>query len=118
MTGKVERGLDRPFRKRRLENQNVALARYSLQQARALPIQCSPRQGWHFHRDLAEDIGRRRPLQSLNIRSVLNADGQETGMFEVPAGGRRYLMRKPAEGLATANPVAVSRARLMLYNDN
>jgi ParB family transcriptional regulator, chromosome partitioning protein len=40
--------------------------------------------------DLAEDIARRTLLQSLNVRPVLDADGQETGMFEVPAGGRRY----------------------------
>ena len=40
---------------------------------------------------LAEDIGRRRLLQSLNVRPVLGGDGEETGTFEVPAGGRRYL---------------------------
>ena len=40
--------------------------------------------------DLAEDIARRSLLQSLNVRPVLDAGGQETGMFEVPAGGRRY----------------------------
>src|SRR5579872_6201709 len=40
--------------------------------------------------DLAEDIARRTLLQGLNVRPVLDADGQETGMFEVPAGGRRY----------------------------
>ncbi|TKW77135.1 MAG: plasmid stabilization protein [Bradyrhizobium icense] len=40
--------------------------------------------------DLAEDIARRSLLQSLNVRPVLDADGQETDMFEVPAGGRRY----------------------------
>jgi ParB family chromosome partitioning protein len=40
--------------------------------------------------DLAEDITRRRLLQSLNVRPILDADNQETGMFEVPAGGRRY----------------------------
>ena len=40
---------------------------------------------------LAEDIGRRRLLQSLNVRPVLDEDGEETGTFEVPAGGRRYL---------------------------
>ena len=41
--------------------------------------------------DLAEDIARRETLlQSLNVRPVLDAEGQETGMFEVPAGGRRY----------------------------
>jgi ParB family chromosome partitioning protein len=40
--------------------------------------------------ELAEDIGRRGLLQSLNVRPVLDNDGQETGMFEVPAGGRRF----------------------------
>jgi ParB family chromosome partitioning protein len=40
--------------------------------------------------DLAEDIARRTLLQSLSVRPVLDANGQATGMFEVPAGGRRY----------------------------
>src|SRR5262245_44579327 len=40
--------------------------------------------------DLAEDIARRGLLQSLNVRPVLDADGVETGTFEIPAGGRRY----------------------------
>jgi len=40
--------------------------------------------------DLAEDIARRGLLQSLNVRPVLDADGAETGLFEIPAGGRRY----------------------------
>ena len=40
--------------------------------------------------ELAEDIARRGLLQSLNVRPVLDAEGAETGMFEVPAGGRRY----------------------------
>lgn len=40
--------------------------------------------------DLAEDIARRTLLQSLNVRAVVDAEGNETGMFEVPAGGRRY----------------------------
>ena len=40
--------------------------------------------------ELAEDIARRGLLQSLNVRPVVDGDGQETGMFEIPAGGRRY----------------------------
>ena len=40
--------------------------------------------------ELAEDIARRGLLQSLNVRPVLDAGGKETGMFEIPAGGRRY----------------------------
>ncbi|ANW00817.1 ParB/RepB/Spo0J family partition protein [Bradyrhizobium icense] len=39
---------------------------------------------------LAESIAQRTLLQSLSVRAVVDADGQETGMFEVPAGGRRY----------------------------
>ena len=40
--------------------------------------------------DLADDIYRRTLLQSLNVRPVVDDGGQETGMFEVPAGGRRF----------------------------
>jgi ParB family chromosome partitioning protein len=40
--------------------------------------------------ELAQDIARRTLLQSLTVRPVLDGDGSETGMFEVPAGGRRY----------------------------
>ena len=40
--------------------------------------------------ELAEDIARRALLQSLTVRPVLDDSGAETGMFEVPAGGRRY----------------------------
>ena len=40
--------------------------------------------------ELAEDIARRGLLQSLNVRAVLDAAGVETGMFEIPAGGRRF----------------------------
>ncbi|NYG46198.1 ParB family chromosome partitioning protein [Bradyrhizobium sp. IAR9] len=39
---------------------------------------------------LAESIAQRTLLQSLSVRAVVDADGMETGMFEVPAGGRRY----------------------------
>jgi len=40
--------------------------------------------------ELAEDIARRGLLQGLNVRPVVDADGVETGMFEIPAGGRRF----------------------------
>lgn len=40
--------------------------------------------------ELAEDIARRGLLQGLNVRAVLDAEGVETGMFEIPAGGRRF----------------------------
>ena len=42
--------------------------------------------------DLTHDIDWREDLiQSLNVRAILDADGAETGQFEVPAGQRRYL---------------------------
>ncbi len=40
--------------------------------------------------ELARDIERRGLLQSLNVRPVLNGEGAETGVYEVPAGGRRF----------------------------
>ncbi len=40
--------------------------------------------------ELAESIARRGLIQSLHVRPILDADGVDTGMFEVPAGGRRY----------------------------
>src|SRR5260370_83010 len=40
--------------------------------------------------ELAADIARRGLLQSLNVRPIVDADGAETGMFVVPAGGRRF----------------------------
>jgi ParB family chromosome partitioning protein len=39
---------------------------------------------------LADDIARRTLLQIITVRPVLDADGAETGMYEIPAGGRRY----------------------------
>lgn len=40
--------------------------------------------------ELAEDIARRTLLQSIVVRPVVDADGVETGMYEIPAGGRRF----------------------------
>ena len=40
--------------------------------------------------ELAEDITRRTLLQSLTVRPIFDESGAETGMYEVPAGGRRY----------------------------
>lgn len=40
--------------------------------------------------ELAQDIAHRTLLQSLTVRAVVDEDGAETGMFEIPAGGRRY----------------------------
>ncbi|NEI95973.1 DNA-binding protein [Rhizobium leguminosarum] len=40
--------------------------------------------------DLAEDIAHRGLLTSLNVRPELDDDGNETGIYRIPAGGRRY----------------------------
>jgi ParB family chromosome partitioning protein len=40
--------------------------------------------------ELVEDISRRTLLASLTVRPVLDENGAETGMFEIPAGGRRF----------------------------
>ena len=43
---------------------------------------------------LAEDIGRRGLLQSLNVRPVFDEGGAETGRYAVTAGGRRFAALK------------------------
>ncbi len=40
--------------------------------------------------ELAADIAHRGLLQNLNVRPVLDGDGEETGSFHVLAGGRRF----------------------------
>lgn len=40
--------------------------------------------------ELADDIARRGLLQGLKVRPVFDAEGVETGLFEIPAGGRRF----------------------------
>src|ERR1700738_2352872 len=57
---------------------------------------------------LAESIAQRTLLQSLNVRAVVDAKGNETGMFEVPAGGRRYRaleLRVKQKRMAKTQPV-------------
>ncbi|ALA17789.1 MULTISPECIES: ParB/RepB/Spo0J family partition protein [unclassified Chelatococcus] len=65
--------------------------------------------------ELAEDIARRGLLQSLNVRPLLDAEGKETGMFEIPAGGRRYralelLAKKKRLARTTPVPCIVREA--------
>ncbi|GAA4133635.1 ParB/RepB/Spo0J family partition protein [Aminobacter aganoensis] len=65
--------------------------------------------------ELAESIARRGLIQSLHVRPVLDGEGQETGMFEVPAGGRRYralemLAKQKRLNKTTPVPCIVSAA--------
>lgn len=64
--------------------------------------------------DLANDIARRGLIQSLNVRPE-EKDGEETGRYEVPAGGRRFsalqLLVKRKEMAKTApTPCIVNRS--------
>lgn len=66
--------------------------------------------------DLEHDVERREDLiQGINVRAVLDAEGNETGDFVTPAGGRRHRViarlvekgRFPADGLV---PCIVKKA--------
>ncbi|MBN8968081.1 MAG: ParB N-terminal domain-containing protein [Rhizobiales bacterium] len=66
--------------------------------------------------ELADSIVRRGLIQSLHVRPVVNAEGVETGMFEVPAGGRRYralefLVKQKRLAKTAPVPCVVSDAR-------
>jgi ParB family chromosome partitioning protein len=58
--------------------------------------------------DLAASIARRGLIQSISVFPVIDAEGNETGMFEVPAGGRRFRaleMLVKQKRLAKTTPV-------------
>ncbi|RUM96338.1 ParB/RepB/Spo0J family partition protein [Pseudaminobacter arsenicus] len=64
---------------------------------------------------LAEDIALRGLLQSLNVRPIRDVDGEETGRFDAPAGGRRYkalelLIRQKRMVKTAPTPCIVNRA--------
>ena len=83
--------------------------------------------------ELAEDIARRGLLMGLSVRAVVDASGVETGVFEIPAGGRRYralaLLAKQkrlarnapvpcvvrTDGLAEEDPLAENIQRAPLH---
>ncbi|MDF2113968.1 ParB/RepB/Spo0J family partition protein [Roseiarcaceae bacterium H3SJ34-1] len=72
--------------------------------------------------ELAESIARRGLIQSLHVRPVLDGEGQETGMFEVPAGGRRYralemLAKQKRLNKTTPVPCVVSAADAAILID-
>jgi ParB family chromosome partitioning protein len=66
--------------------------------------------------ELAESIARRGLIQSLHVRAVVDAVGRETGLFEVPAGGRRYralerLVKEKRLARTAPVPCVVSEAK-------
>jgi ParB family chromosome partitioning protein len=64
---------------------------------------------------LAADIAHRGLVASLNVRPVLDEGGKETGMYKVPAGGRRFralefLVKQKKLAKTTPVPCIVSEA--------
>ncbi|MEO6215197.1 MAG: ParB/RepB/Spo0J family partition protein [Sphingomonas sp.] len=66
-------------------SRDIPFDRLVLSQSNVRTIKCGVSIG-----ELAEDIARRTLLQSLNVRPVRDETGNETGAYEVPAGGRRF----------------------------
>jgi ParB family chromosome partitioning protein len=67
--------------------------------------------------ELAEDIAHRGLLTSLNVRAEVDADGHETGIYRIPAGGRRYralelLVAQKKLSKTAAFPASSARAIL------
>lgn len=75
-----------------------AAAKITLSEAIAIPLdklalsQANVRRIAHGQsiEDVADDIAHRGLMQNLNVRPILDEAGQETGRYEVPAGGRRF----------------------------
>ncbi len=66
-------------------SRDIPFDRLVLSQSNVRRVKCGTRIS-----ELADDIARRTLLQSLNVRPLLDDAGQETGRYEIPAGGRRY----------------------------
>jgi ParB family chromosome partitioning protein len=73
--------------------------------------------------ELAEDIAHRGLLTSLNVRAEVDADGNETGIFRIPAGGRRYralelLVNQKKLSKTAAIPCIVSKGDTLEVEDS
>ncbi|MDH7785702.1 ParB/RepB/Spo0J family partition protein [Ochrobactrum sp. 19YEA23] len=73
--------------------------------------------------ELAEDIAHRGLLTSLNVRAEIDADGNETGIYRIPAGGRRYralalLVSQKKLSKAAAVPCIVSKGETAEVEDS
>ncbi len=99
-------GRDIPFNKLVLSQQNVrkTKAGISIEQ-------------------LAEDIAHRGLLTSLNVRAEVDGDGNETGIYRIPAGGRRYralelLVNQKKLSKTAAIPCIVSKGDTLEVEDS
>ena len=73
--------------------------------------------------ELAEDIAHRGLLTSLNVRAEVDADGNETGIYRIPAGGRRYralelLVKQKKLSKTVAIPCIVSKGDTLEIEDS
>jgi ParB family chromosome partitioning protein len=73
--------------------------------------------------ELADDIAHRGLLTSLNVRAEVDADGNETGIYRIPAGGRRYralelLVAQKKLSKAAAIPCIVSKGDTLEVEDS
>ncbi len=73
--------------------------------------------------ELADDIARRGLLTSINVRAELDAEGKETGIYRIPAGGRRYralklLVDRKQLTKTTAVPCIVSEGETLEAEDS
>ncbi|MFB9342863.1 ParB/RepB/Spo0J family partition protein [Aminobacter aganoensis] len=73
--------------------------------------------------NLADDIAYRGMIESLNIRPKKNENGEETGRYEVPAGGRRYralelLVRQKRMAKNQPVPCVVNRSERTSMEDD
>ncbi|CAN7624059.1 ParB/RepB/Spo0J family partition protein [Pararhizobium sp. LjRoot238] len=73
--------------------------------------------------ELAEDIAHRGLLASLNVRAELDGEGKETGIYRIPAGGRRYralelLVSQKRLAKTAGVPCIVSRGNTLEVEDS
>jgi len=73
--------------------------------------------------ELAEDIAHRGLLASLNVRAELDGEGKETGIYRIPAGGRRYralelLVSQKRLAKIAGVPCIVSRGNTLEVEDS
>jgi ParB family transcriptional regulator, chromosome partitioning protein len=73
--------------------------------------------------ELADDIAHRGLLTSLNVRAETDADGNETGIYRIPAGGRRFralelLIKQKKLSKSAGIPCIVSTGNTLEVEDS
>ena len=73
--------------------------------------------------ELADDIAHRGLLTSLNVRAEVDGDGNETGIYRIPAGGRRYralelLVNQKKLSKTVGIPCIVSKSETLEVEDS